>query len=262
MSVGTIESSLTSRRNAGGKGLVPYVMGGMQPDWLDVVRALADAGADAIEVGIPFSDPVMDGPVIQQAGGQALAAGTTPLGVVEDLAEVDAGVPIAVMTYYNPILRAGDHRFASSLASAGIAGAIVPDVPLEELDPWETAANQAGVETILLAAPTADDARLERICARASGFVYGVGLLGVTGERTELAESATTIAGRLKPLTELPVLVGVGVSTPEQAAQVCEVSDGVVVGSALVRRLLEGCGPLGAAQFVGELRQALDGSHR
>lgn len=262
MSAGAIQTSLTLRREGGQKGLVPYVTGGMQPDWLDVVRALADAGADAIEVGIPFSDPVMDGPVIQQASEQALSAGATPMGLVEALADVDAGVPIAVMTYYNPVLRAGDHRFASSLAGAGISGAIVPDVPLEELDPWEEAAHHAGIETILLAAPTADDARLERICARASGFVYGVGLLGVTGERSELAESATTIAGRLKGLTDLPVLVGVGVSTPEQAVQVCEVSDGVVVGSALVRRLLEGCGPLGAADFVGELRLALDGAHR
>ena len=262
MSAGAIETSLIRRRDGGQKGLVPYVTGGMQPDWLDIVRALADAGADAIEVGIPFSDPVMDGPVIQQASEQALTAGATPLGLVESLADVDAGVPIAVMTYYNPVLRAGDLRFASSLAAAGISGAIVPDVPLEELDPWEAAARQAGIETILLAAPTADDDRLRRICARASGFVYGVGLLGVTGERSELAESATAIAGRLKRLTDLPVLVGVGVSTPEQAVQVSEVSDGVVVGSALVRRLLEGCGPLGAGRFVAELRRALDGAHR
>jgi tryptophan synthase alpha chain len=262
MSAGSIEASLRRRRDAGQKGLVPYVTGGMQPDWLDVVRALADAGADAIEVGIPFSDPVMDGPVIQQASEQALTDGATPQGLIDALSGVDAGVPIAVMTYYNPVMRAGEQRFASSLASAGIAGAIVPDLPLEELDPWEEAAGQAEIETILLAAPTADDARLQRICDRASGFVYGVGLLGVTGERSELAESATTIAGRLKPLTDLPVLVGVGVSTSQQAVQVCEVSDGVVVGSALVRRLLEGCGPIGAARFVAELRQAMDGAHR
>ena len=262
MTSGSVEASLRRRRDAGQKGLVPYVTGGMQPDWLDVVRALGDAGADAIEVGIPFSDPVMDGPVIQRASEQALEGGATPQGLIEELAGVDAGVPIAVMTYYNPVMRAGEHRFASSLAAAGVAGAIVPDLPLEELDPWESAAVEAGVERILLAAPTADDDRLRRICARAAGFVYGVGLVGVTGERSELAESAITIAGRLKPLTDLPVLVGVGVSTPEQAAQVCRVADGVVVGSALVRRLLEGCGPLGAADFVGELRRALDGAHR
>ncbi len=259
---GAIQASLRRRLDAGQKGLVPYVTGGMQPDWLDVVRALADAGADAIEVGIPFSDPVMDGPIIQQASEQALAHGANPQGLIEDLADVDAGVPIAVMTYYNPVMRSGEHRFASSLAAAGIAGAIVPDLPLEELEPWERAAHDVGVETILLAAPTADDARLRRICQRASGFVYGVGLLGVTGERSELAESATTIAGRLQPLTDLPVLVGVGVSTPAQAVQVCDVADGVVVGSALVRRLLEGCGPIGAAEFVGELRRALDGAQR
>ncbi len=262
MSAGAIQSALQHRRGEGGKGLIPYVMGGMQPDWLDVVRALGDAGADAIEVGIPFSDPVMDGPVIQQAGEQALTAGATPLGLIDALADVDAGVPIAVMTYYNPILRAGEHRFASMLAAAGISGAIVPDVPLEELDPWEAAARESRIETILLAAPTADDARLARISERSRGFVYGIGLLGVTGERTAVADSATTIAARLKQITDLPVLVGVGVSTARQAAEVSAVSDGVVVGSALVRRLLEGCGPLGAGRFVAELREAIDGNRR
>lgn len=253
---GPLEATLRAARDAGRKLLVPYVTGGLG-SWDDVVRAVADAGADACEIGIPFSDPVMDGPVIQQASEQALAAGATPVTIVDTLRSVDAGIPLAVMTYYNIAYHAGHERFASSLAAAGVAGAILPDLPLEEVGAWAAAADAAGVETVLLAAPTAPDERLPRICARARGFVYGVGLLGVTGERDELAASALDIARRLKQVTDKPVLVGVGVSTPAQAAQVCEVADGVVVGSALVRRLLDGATPDEAASFVAEIRAAL-----
>jgi tryptophan synthase alpha chain len=139
-----------------------------------------------------------------------------------------------------------------------VAGAIVPDLPLEEVGEWAGAADAAGVETVLLAAPTGSDERLARICERSRGWVYGVGLLGVTGERAELARSALEIARRLKALTDKPVLVGIGVSTPDQAAEVARVADGVVVGSALVRRLLDGGGPEGAGAFVAELRAGLD----
>jgi tryptophan synthase alpha chain len=256
--VGPLEAALRAGRDAGRKLLVPYVTGGLGDDWVDVVRAVADAGADAVEVGIPFSDPVMDGPVIQQASERALAAGATPVAVVDQLRGVDAGVPLAVMTYYNICFHAGHERFARDLAAAGIAGAILPDLPLEEVGPWARAADDAGVETVLLAAPTAPDERLPRICARARGFVYAVGLLGVTGERAELASSATVIAGRLKAVTDKPVLIGVGVSNAAQAVEASRVADGVVIGSALVRRLLDGEGPAGAAKFIGEVRTALD----
>lgn len=256
---GPLEATLRAGRAAGRKLLVPYVTGGLGDDWLDVVRAVADAGADAVEVGIPFSDPVMDGPIIQHAGELALAGGATPVRVVQQLRDVDAGVPLVVMTYYNLCFHAGHERFARDLASAGIAGAILADLPLEEAGPWAEAADAAGVETVLLAAPTGSDERLARICARARGFVYAVGLLGVTGERRELAASATVIAGRLKAITDKPVLVGVGVSDAAQAVQAARVADGVVIGSALVRRLLDGEGPAGAAKFIGEVRAALDG---
>ncbi|HYZ99144.1 MAG TPA: tryptophan synthase subunit alpha [Acidimicrobiales bacterium] len=258
MATGVLEDRLRAGRNAGRKLLVPYVTGGL-PGWERVVEAVADAGADAIEVGIPFSDPVMDGPTIQAASERALAAGATPFGIVGGLGRLEVGgVPLVVMTYYNPVHRAGPRRFAAWLADAGVAGAIVPDLPLEEVGDWATAADDAGVETILLAAPTASDERLAGICARSRGWVYGVGLLGVTGERDELRRSALEIAARLKAVTDRPVLVGVGVSTPEQAAGVAAVADGVIVGSALVRRLLDGGGPEAAAAFVGELRAGLD----
>ncbi|HEX9993135.1 MAG TPA: tryptophan synthase subunit alpha [Acidimicrobiales bacterium] len=255
---GDLEAALRAARDGGRKLLVPYVTGGLGPAWREVIAAVAAAGADAVEVGIPFSDPVMDGPVIQEASQLALDAGTTPPGVLDGLAGLDAGVPLAVMTYYNLVFRAGHERFAADLARAGVAGAILPDLPLEEAGPWLAAAGDAGVDAVLLAAPTADDDRLRRICARSSGFVYGVGLLGVTGERAALAATAVDVARRLKAVTDLPVLVGVGISTPEQAAEVCEVADGVVVGSALVRRLVEGATPEEAAGLVAGFRAALD----
>jgi tryptophan synthase alpha chain len=255
---GTLEIALRAARDTGRKLLVPYVTGGYGTDWAEVVRAVADAGADAIEIGIPFSDPVMDGPVIQQASEEALQSGATPVSVLEELRTIDAGVPLAVMTYYNLAFHMGHERFAASLADAGVAAAILPDLPLEEVGPWATAADAAGVETVLLAAPTAPDERLPLVVARARGFVYAVGLLGVTGERDALAASSLVIARRLKDITDKPVLVGVGVSTAEQAVEVSSVADGVVIGSALMRRVIEGAGPIGAGRFVAEVRSALD----
>lgn len=255
---GRLEGHLRARREAGAKLLVPYVTGGLGGDWVEVVRACADAGADAIEVGIPFSDPVMDGPTIQEASLRSLRAGTTPRGVLAGIAESGVDVPVAVMTYYNIVERAGTRRMAEEMARSGVSAAILPDLPLEEVGPWAADADAAGVETVLLAAPTTPEARLLRLCARSRGFLYAVGLLGVTGERAALSASALAIARRCKAATDLPVLVGVGVSDAEQARQICEVADGVVVGSALVRRLLEGEGPEGAARFVGALRAALD----
>lgn len=253
-----IEERLTARREAGVKTLVVYITGGFGDNWLEIVRAVADAGADVIEIGIPFSDPVMDGPVIQRASEEALANGVTPRSIFASLRGADIGVPLAVMTYYNIVFRAGHDRFAQEMVDSGVSGAILPDLPLEEVGPWAEAADVQGLETIMLAAPTTPDDRLRRICDRARGFVYAVGLLGVTGEREALASSALVIAGRLKAVTQLPVLVGVGVSNPQQAAEACEVADGVIVGSAVMRRLLEGAGPSGAADFVAEIRNALD----
>ncbi len=254
----TLEAALRAGRAEGRKLLVPYVTGGLGRGWLDIVRAVADAGADAIEVGIPFSDPVMDGRTIQEASQRALEIGATPSGIIDELTHADVAVPLAVMTYYNPVHHMGHRRFAQRLAAAGVQGAIVPDLPLDELDGWADAADAAGVETVLLAAPTTSDERLAAICARSRGFVYGIALLGITGERTELAVEAGEMGRRLKAATDLPVLLGLGISTPEQAREAAASADGVIVGSALVRRLLEGGGPEGAAAFVRELREGLD----
>ncbi len=253
-----LESTLRAARDAGRKLLVPYVTGGVRDDWTEMVRAVADAGADAIEIGIPFSDPVMDGPTIQATSEQAIARGTTPSSVLTELRDIDAGVPLVVMTYYNLVYHPGDQRFASDLAAAGVSGAIVPDVPLEELGPWAAAADAHGIETVLLAAPTASDERLARVCARSRGFVYGVSLLGVTGERDALAATADGIARRLKTATDLPVLIGIGISTPAQAVEVTTVADGVVVGSAIMRPLLDGAPPEAVGEAVAAFRTALD----
>ena len=260
---GALETALRGRRDSGGKCLVPYLTGGLGDDWLETICAVAGAGADAIEIGVPFSDPVMDGTVIQQANDRALADGATPQSILAAVrgAAADIGVPTAVMTYVNIAHHMGYERFASSLAAAGISGCILPDLPLEEVGEWAGCADAAEVETVLLAAPTAPDERLPRICARSRGFVYGVGLVGITGMRAELAASATRTAARLKAVTDRPVLVGVGVSTPAQAAEVCEVADGAVVGSAIVARMLEGAGPEGVAALVAEFRAALDAAH-
>ena len=174
------------------------------------------------------------------------------------MAHADAGVPLAVMTYYNIMLRAGHRRMARTLAEAGVSGAIVADLPVDELDGWGDEADSAGVETVLLVAPTTPKARLKVICDRSRGFVYGVGVMGVTGERTSLGATALGVAAACKEETDIPVLIGVGISNADQAREVSQVADGVVVGSALVHRLLEGAGPEKAAEFVAELRAAID----
>jgi tryptophan synthase alpha chain len=253
---GRLESEFRSKRSAGRKLLVPYVTGGY-PGWEDAIRAAAAHGADAVEIGIPFSDPVMDGPVIQTASQAALEAGATPQGILERVPGLDVGIPLLVMTYYNIVHHDGHRRFAHRLVEAGVAGCILPDLPLEESEPWCRAADHEGVETVMLAAPTAPDERLPRVAARARGFLYSVGLLGVTGERESLAETATALAGRLKAITDVPVLVGVGVSDAAQARQATRIADGVIQGASVVRRLMEH-GPDAVGSYVAEVRAAID----
>lgn len=257
MTPGGLEASLRAVRASGRKCLVVYLTGGL-PNWDRAVEAAVEAGADAVEIGIPFSDPVMDGPTIQEASDNALKAGATPAGVIGEAAKLDVEAPLLVMTYYNLAHHMGHKRFAQQLRAAGIGGAILADLPLEEVGPWAAEAKRAEVETVLLAAPTASDERLAAICEVSEGFVYAVGLLGVTGERDSLAASALEISRRLKTLTDKPVLTGVGISTPASAAEAAGASDGVVVGSAVVRQLLEGHGPQGVAGLTRRLRAALD----
>jgi tryptophan synthase alpha chain len=238
--------------------LVTYVTGGLEPGWLDTLQAMVDAGADLIELGVPFSDPVMDGPTIQEASVRALSAGATPASIMDGIRPLEIPVPLVAMTYYNLVFRAGHARFARMLAQGGVRGAIVPDIPLDESAGWEHEAAAAGVATVLLAAPVTPDDRLEELCRRSQGFVYGVNLMGVTGERGSLSRSAAVLAKRLKAVTDKPVVMGFGISTPEQAVAAAADADGVVVASALMRLMLEGRGPGAVGEAVAAFRAALD----
>jgi tryptophan synthase alpha chain len=235
-----LEPSLRSRLDAGGRAFVPYVTGGLAGVDAELLRGLEEAGADAIEVGIPFSDPVMDGPVIQEASRRALVDGATPSSVLGSIKEAGLEVPVAVMTYANPVWHAGHEAFLDACVDAGVSGVIVPDLPVDEAGDWTRACERASVASVFLAAPGTSDHRLRAIGESSRGFVYCVATYGVTGARDRLAETAVELVGRLRPLSLRPLLVGVGIAEPSQAAEACGFADGVVVGSALVRPLLDG----------------------
>jgi len=251
-----LEAALRSRRTAGGAAFVPYVTGGLAGVDAALLRALETAGADAVEVGIPFSDPVMDGGVIQEASRLALEAGTHPTEVLATIRDAALGVPVAVMTYYNPIFRLGESVFLAAAADAGVGGVIVPDLPVDEAEAWVASCAEARVAPVFLAAPGSSPDRLLAIVNHARGFVYCVATYGVTGERAGLAATAEDLVSALRPITDLPLLVGVGIGTPEQAAEASRFADGVIVGSALVRRLVAG-DTEGAITLARAFRRAL-----
>ncbi len=217
--------------------LIPYAVGGY-PDPASceaVLDTYIESGVALVEIGIPFSDPLADGPVIQAASQMALRAGTRPRDVLE-LAERAArrGVEVVLLCYLNTVLAFGKERFFASCADRGVAGVVVPDLPVEEADELRALAASAGVDLVLLAAPTSPDTRLARIAGAASGFIYCVSTTGVTGARASLRADLPQFLNRLRRYAELPLAVGFGVSTPEQAATVARYADGVIVGSALV----------------------------
>ncbi|MGH2821000.1 MAG: tryptophan synthase subunit alpha, partial [Actinomycetota bacterium] len=249
---------LGSLRAAGRKLLVPYLMGGV-PDrhsFSGALRAIAGE-ADAVEVGLPFSDPLMDGLVIAAAGERVLRSGLGPLEVLELASSGAGGSPMVAMTYFNPVFHVGEAEFCRRAAAAGFAGLIVPDIPVEESAPLRTAAADEGLAWVPLVAPTSPPARVEAIAATATGFVYAVSTLGVTGTRDQLSERAARVVSACRAATDLPVLVGIGVSNAEQALAATRTADGVVIGSAVVRLVLER-GPEAAGTFVREIRAALD----
>ena len=224
----------------------------------ELVPLLFQAGADLVELGLPFSDPIADGPVIQAASFRALQAGTTAAGVLDTVAALRAGGcdgPIALMSYLNPILAVGLDPFAARAAAAGVDALVLPDVPLEQAEQLEPAFGRHGVELALLAAPTTPAERLARIGARARGFLYFVSVAGVTGARRELPPELIGQLRAAKAASRVPVVVGFGIGRPEQVAELAPHADGVVVGSALVRAL-EGGGPAALSALVTSLAQA------
>jgi tryptophan synthase alpha chain len=242
----------------GRKLLVPYLMAGL-PDAGSFPSAYAavQSHADAVELGLPFSDPLMDGPVIAAAGERAIRLGVGPIDAVEISSKLDGTVPRLLMTYYNPIHRVGEGRFCSMAAASGAAGLIVPDLPVEESRSLRETAAANELAWVPLVAPTSSPERVKAITETATGFVYAVSTLGVTGTREALSERAERVVAACREATDKPVLVGIGVSNAEQARVAASSADGVVVGSAVVRKILEeGAGA--TELFLGTIRNALD----
>jgi tryptophan synthase alpha chain len=205
-----------------------------------VIQAFIDGGVDAIEIGFPYSDPVMDGPTIQAAAVTSLAQGTGAEDVLDALEiATSAGIPSAVMTYWNPIEKYGVEKFASAIKSRGGSGVIHPDITIEESREWLDAASHHSINPIYVVAPSTSDSRLEKVASHCGGFVYAASIMGVTGARAAVSGGAEALVGRLRRVTSLPVAVGLGVSTREQAKDVARYAEGVIVGSAFVKAILE-----------------------
>jgi len=241
--MGRIGDRFARRRAEGRAAFVPFLTAGdPSPDrTVDAAVELEEAGADVLELGVPFSDPLADGPVIQRASERALARGVTleaVLGVVRRIRE-RSELPLLLFSYFNPLLQRGLDRLAREAAEAGVDGVLVTDLPPEEADGWLAAARGADLDTVFLAAPTSPPERLRRVAEASRGFVYAISRTGVTGERRALSDEAAPLVERLRGLTDVPVALGFGLSTPEQVAEAGRVADGVVVGSALVRFLEE-----------------------
>jgi tryptophan synthase alpha chain len=230
---------------------------------ISALLAMVEAGVDIVEVGLPYSDPLMDGPTIQQAVDAALRTGTTTADVLRTVESVaGTGVPVVVMSYWNPIGCYGAGRFARDLAAAGGAGAITPDLIPDEADEWLPAAREHDIDTVFLVAPSSTDERIALTVEACRGFVYAASTMGVTGTRASVSAAAATLADRVRSVTDLPVAVGLGVSTAEQAAEIAGFADGVIVGSAFVRRLLDGTDTEPGAKACATLAAELAGGAR
>ena len=246
-----------------GRGALVTFLEGFDPDpatSLAILRGLPGAGADVIEIGVPFTDPMADGPSIQRAGLRALKQGATldrVLAMVRDFRREDGATPIVLMGYYNPILSYGTERFCTDAAASGVDGLIVVDVPPEEADEIEPSAKACGLDLIRLIAPTTDDTRLPRVLAATTGFVYYVSIAGITGTRSASGADLAAAIPRLRRHTDLPICIGFGIRTPEQAAEAAQLADGAVVGTALVDTLAESLDADGRAK-PDTVRKVLD----
>ena len=261
-----IAATFARLRERGERALMPYFTAG-DPSLAETRRLVAAAeraGADSIELGVPFSDPIADGPVVQRAGARALAAGASLPRVLELVANLRADgvkLPIALMTYYNPLLAFGLKSFARTAIDAGADGVIVPDLPYEESDPLRAEAEPAGLDVVQFVAPTSPAARVRAIARVARGFIYVVSVTGLTGERASLPPELDTQIRTLRLVTTRPVCVGFGVSTPAQVGAVGKLADGIIVGSAIVRLVEKHTGDPRlideVAKFIGSLKAPL-----
>ncbi len=265
MSRAALDLLFSKVRDEGRTAFLPYMTAGL-PDpghTVEMFEAMADGGADAFEIGIPYSDPLMDGPTIQAGGRLALDLGMTLEAGFDVVERVTARTdkPTIVMSYANPVFRMGEEEFTKRCVEAGASALIVADIPLEETGPLRDAASAVGLGFVLFAAPTTPDSRLDKIFAAEPVFIYGVAEMGVTGEREASTNRPAELAERIRARTDLPLVMGVGISTPDQALGVADNADGVIVGSAMVRRVLEAESPTDAAaalrSAVAEISAAL-----
>jgi tryptophan synthase alpha chain len=261
----SIAAAFGAARDQGRAALMPYMMGGF-PDRegsAAIAAAYVDSGADLIELGVPFSDPLADGPVIYAAGTSALAAGASLDSVLVTCASVAERVPVLLMAYSNMILANGPRDFAERAAAAGAAGAIVPDLPLDEAEEIRDALASAGLASVPLVAPTTPEDRRARICEAATGFVYVVSDVGTTGERAELPAELARLIDAVRQAAEVPAAVGFGIGSPEQAAEVGKAADGVIIGTRLVRMVAEAedieTARAAVSDFLARTRDALEG---
>ncbi|MFF2325977.1 MULTISPECIES: tryptophan synthase subunit alpha [unclassified Streptomyces] len=260
-----LSSSLARAKAENRAALIAYLPAGFPTvdGAIAAVKAVVAGGADVVEVGLPHSDPVLDGPVIQTADDIALRGGVKIADVMRTVREAyeATGVPILVMTYWNPIDRYGVERFTAELAEAGGAGCILPDLPVQESELWREHADKHGLATVFVVAPSSKDERLSTITAAGSGFVYAASLMGVTGTRESVGEQAQDLVARTRATTSLPVCVGLGVSNARQAAEVAGFADGVIVGSAFVKSILdapdEEAGLAAVRSLAGELAEGV-----
>jgi tryptophan synthase alpha chain len=258
--VAAVETVLETARAAGRPSLVSYVTAGIRADWTGLLAGMAAAGADAIEVGLPFSDPMVDGPVIQEASARALARGATIEGLLDELREAGTGgVPLIAMTYANHAYSRGLDRFCRALAAAGFTGVIIPDLPAGEAGGYLAAAAAAGLDATLMVAPATPPHQLQAIADRTRGFLYVMGVMNTTG--TTIANSDAqrwALADRVRPLSARPALIGFGIDTPDRAAAAVRHADGVIVASELMRRVLAGDTCAQVSDAVAALRRAVD----
>ena len=240
--------------------LIAYIPAGFptQDGCKKVIQAFIDGGVDAIEIGFPYSDPVMDGPTIQAAADQALSQGTGATEVFDALkCATDGGVPAVVMTYWNPIEKYGVEKFAQAVHDNGGSGVITPDLTIEESAQWKMAVEKTEINPIYVVAPSTSDARLGQVTSRCSGFIYAASLMGVTGTRTTVSSGAADLVARIRKSSKTPVAVGLGVSTREQAKGVAAYADGVIVGSAFINKLMDAPDEASGLQAVEDLAREL-----
>ncbi|HOP75704.1 MAG TPA: tryptophan synthase subunit alpha [Bacillota bacterium] len=249
------------KRRQNQKVLIPYMMGGYPnlPDSAAALEILAEAGADLIEVGIPFSDPLADGPVIQAAGQQALTNGCTFSRLMQELGPVVKALPIPVMmmAYYNIIFQRGVRRFVEEIKDNGFSGVIVPDLPPEEADELRDAGREFEIGLSFLVAPTSTSQRIRSASHGSTGFIYAVSLKGVTGAREHLPPELPEFLQRIRRQTDKPVAVGFGIAQPWQAQRIAQMADGIIVGSAVIQRMSEEQGLKSAGMFLREMREAI-----